>query len=395
MDQQPDKFSAEESLAKTREEIRTITRSILHQVNARQKASLKISGDKELLGDAIANPEVEKRVVSESIEYAKSIGLDEDFARTIVLELIRFSKIAQSEDIYGKQIKKFLDSKNIRSVSIIGAGRMGIWFARYFRDLSRRVFLYDEVRDRARERSELAGVEFHENFDEATDSDLVIVSVPISKTAKIIRDLFSYKKKTESRRPFNVIEISSVKNVIGNSGLLEEETDLDESIRLYSIHPLFGGSAKPFDSNSMVQSFPGDTTLVRGLFPHFTIVSMDWKVHDQLMSIFLTLPHALALVFADSINAHRKIWEEAAGLNSPSYLQLLELSKKVLSEDPEIYFEIQASNPNSQEILSETMNSILRLEKLLKNKEEFVSFFVGARRKIDELDDLRKANQSR
>jgi prephenate dehydrogenase/chorismate mutase len=391
---QQDKFSAKESLARTREEIRAITKSILDQANARQKASLRISGDKELLGEAIANPEVEKKVLSDSIEYAKSIGLDVDFARTIVLELIRNSKMAQSEDIYKKQIVKFLDSKNIEKIAIVGAGRMGMWFARYFSSLSRRVFLYDEEAKKARERSETTGVEFYDNLEDVAHSDLVIISAPISKTPRIVRELATLKRTDVSDKRLIVAEISSIKNGMGISGLLDDAASQNGSIALFSIHPLFGGSAKPFDSNSMVQTFPRDTTLMRGLFPHYTIVSIDWKDHDQLMGLFLTLPHALALVFADSINPQRKLWEEAAAVSSPSYSQMLELAKRVLSEDPDIYYEIQASNPNSEETLSETMNSLLRLEKLLKNRVEFVSFFAGARRKIEQLDDLRKAKQS-
>jgi len=84
-------ISPEASLAKSREEIREITKSILDLANARQKLSLQVSRDKVLLGEAIANPEIERELLTESIEYSKSIGLDEEFARDLVLELMRFS----------------------------------------------------------------------------------------------------------------------------------------------------------------------------------------------------------------------------------------------------------------------------------------------------------------
>ncbi len=64
---------------------------------------------------------------------------------------------------------------------------------------------------------------------------------------------------------------------------------------------------------------------------------------------------------------------------------MLELSKGVLGEDPEVYFEIQASNPNSGRAISDLMNSILRLEKAIRNRSEFVELFYHARKGVDEL----------
>lgn len=383
---------AEESLVKTREEIRTITRSILDLANARQRASLRISGNKELLGASIANPEVERRVLADAIEHAKEIGLDEDFGRGIVQELIKYSKLAQTEALYKKQTQRFLEERKIKQVFIVGAGRMGTWFAIYFRDLSVRVSLFDEKKSKARERALELGVDPCEDFDEIASSDLVIVSAPILKTPGIVKEIFAHGR-IQNRR-LQVIEISSVKSEMGSSGLFNEESRIDNGAMFYSIHPLFGASAKSYEPNSIVQIFPKDTTLMRGLFPHFTIVSLEWKQHDELMGIFLTLPHALALVFAGAVPEKPELWKSAAGLSGPSYSKILELSKKVLSEDPEVYFEIQASNPNSKETLSNAMNSLLKLEKVLKDRAAFVQFFAEARKVIDELDQLRSRERS-
>ncbi len=184
------------------------------------------------------------------------------------------------------------------------------------------------------------------------------------------------------------MEISSVKNELGVSGLLEPGA-LNDKTELYSVHPLFGGSAQSFESNSMIQAFPKDTTLLRGLFPQFSIVSLDWKEHDRLMGLFLTLPHVLALLFADAIRPTSHGWHEAMSLGGPSYLRLLELSKKVLSEDPNIYFEIQSLNPNSKVILSDAMKSLLKVEKVLENRQEFVKFFEENRKRIQEVEKIR------
>jgi prephenate dehydrogenase/chorismate mutase len=380
----------ESSLAKSREEIKRITKTILDLANQRQKVSLEVSRDKELLGEAIVNPEVEHKLLSESLEYAKSIGLEEELAQTIVLELMRFSKVAQSGDTYGKLIRTFLENRQLKVITIVGVGRMGVWFANYFRKLSVSVILYDEKKERAEDKSKLIDAAYSDNLERAIEkSDLVIVSTPISKTPKIIRQIVEVRKCCSS--PLTIIEISSVKNNIGTSGLYEE-LGTNNTVSLYSVHPLFGGGANPFESLSIVQSFPKDTTLLRGLFPHFTVVSLDWKQHDQLMGIFLTLPHALALTFANSIEGDKRLWIDAAGLSGPSYDHLLDLSRRLLEEDPEIYFEIESLNPNSKETLANAMRSLMKLEKVLDSRNEFVELFQRARQKIRELDDLRKGN---
>lgn len=381
----PDLSKVEASLAKSREEIRAITRSILDLASSRQRASLRVSEDKAILGEAIANPAVERNLLAESLEYARSIGLDEEFARTLVLDLMKFSKLAQSRYVYGRQARKYLEERNIKTVGIIGSGRMGIWFARYFLDLSAHVILYDEKVGKGSAKSKEIGADYRESLDEtANSSDLLIVSAPISKTPKIILELASSAQRYS--RQLTVIEVSSIKNELVASGLYSG--DKLGSISLYSIHPLFGSSAGFFEANSIVQSLPKDTTLIRGLFPHYSIVSLDWKEHDRLMGIFLTLPHALALAFADSIRREKDLWDEVGRLSGPSYSRMLDLSKKVLAEDPEIYFEIQSSNPNSKEIIAFAMNSLLKLEKVLDNRSDFVRFFEAAREKIRELEEM-------
>lgn len=382
-----ERSSIEASLARSREEIRALTMSILDLANARQKIALQVSRDKVLLGQGISNPDVEKKLLNEAKEHARSISLDEELAQAIVLDLIRFSKIVQSADTYRKQIREFLESNNVKTVSVVGAGRMGVWFAKYFRDLSLSPFFYDEKPEKAREKAADIGVNYLASLEKASESDLVIVSIPISRTPRIVREIAQSSRKG-SERILRLIEISSVKSEMGASGLFSQEAP-NENVELYSIHPLFGGSAHPFELNSILQSFPTDVSFIRGLFPHFTIVSLEWEAHDRLMGLLLTLPHGLALVFADALCSGGIPWQEVMNLNGPSFLQMLDLSRKVLSEDPEVYYEIQASNPNSKGVLSNMMNSLLKLEKVLRNRSEFVEFFQDTRSKIEEASRLR------
>jgi chorismate mutase / prephenate dehydrogenase len=376
--------SPEDSLEKSRKEIRNLTKSILDLANERQLAAIKVAKDKALLGEPIFNPSVESRLLSDSIEHAKEIGLNEQLAQTLVLDLMKYSKLAQSVEIYRRMVRDFLESSNIRVVSIVGSGRMGVWFAKYLQLCSAEVYLFDEKKERAKSKAKEIGVNYADSLRKVAESDLILVSVPISKTPKIIRDLSQLVE--DLRKSSIIIEISSIKNEMAASGFYEPNA-LCEEIRFYSVHPLFGGSANPFEINSIIQIFPNDTNLLRGLFPHYALISLDWSSHDELMASFLTLPHALAIVFGDTLRSGGKLSQGVMSLNSPSFSTMLDLSHKVLNEDPDVYFEIQAFNPNSKRVLTSVVNSMLKLEKSINNRPEFVEFFLQIRKKIDSINN--------
>ena len=58
-------------------------------------------------------------------------------------------------------------------------------------------------------------------LEKAADSDLIVISIPITKTPGLIREIVTYIQKKGSRY-VRLIEISSVKNEIGSSGLFDD-----------------------------------------------------------------------------------------------------------------------------------------------------------------------------
>jgi len=373
------------SLSTLREEIRELTKSILALSEARQTVSLEIAEIKKESGLSIENTQVERELLSSMSEYSNRIGLDAELGRKIVSSLIESSKIAQREIFHRKEIKSFLDSQKIRQVSIVGAGRMGSWFAQYFKHLDMPVLMYDENRSRAKKKTKEFHAEYASKLDDLVSSDLIVIAVPIAKTPGLIRELVE-PLQTSGSKVSKIVEVSSVKSEMARAGFIDgaptKET-LGCNVKLFSIHPLFGASADRFDKNAIVQVFPNDSTLIRGIFPHYNIVTLDWRAHDKLMGLFLTIPHALALVFADLVNTKSRVKGFNRGVITPSYEHMLRLSQRVLGENPEVYFDIQASNPFTDSALSEALSSVSKLRKLLNSRSEFVKFFNEAKRALE------------
>ncbi|MDG6905254.1 MAG: prephenate dehydrogenase/arogenate dehydrogenase family protein [Nitrososphaerota archaeon] len=349
-----------------RNQMRDVTKSVLDLASARQNIAQLIARIKQTSGADIENQSVEENLIAEMVEYAKSISLDEGLARRLVSELIEHSKIAQRRRIYLNSIKNHLRSNGIKTVSIIGAGRMGGWFASYFKELGLNVVFFDSNRKLSREKAARLGCTYTTSFDEVAQSDMAVVAVPIKIVAAEIRKLGEHRK---ARPKLALLEISSVKNEMERAVIRKK---LPANVALFSIHPLFGASANPFALNSLVQ-VGKPSGLVKGIFPHYKIFFMNSKDHDQLMSTILTMPHAHALTFADSVARMRK--RIPRGIGSSSYNHLLDLAKRSLKESGDVYYEIEASNPYAEGALIEMIDSVRRLRNVLKDKSAFQKFF--------------------
>jgi prephenate dehydrogenase/chorismate mutase len=357
--------------------MRDLTRSVLDLTSARQNLAQLIAQVKQSSGAEVENHSVEEKLISEMVQYAKSIGLDEDLAKGIVSELIEYSKMAQRKKIYLDSIKEHLRSSNIRNVSIIGAGRMGGWFANYFIETDVNVLLFDANSRLSREKARKLGCGYAKTFEEAAQSDLAVVAVTIKATPNEIRKLARYRKENPGST-IRVLEISSIKSGLEKAGFTRSK--LPANVRLYSIHPLFGATANPFAVNSMIQ-IGNESDFVRGIFPHYKIFRMSARAHDRLMSTILTIPHAHALSFANSVSSRKNTIPDDIG--SSSFDHLLDLSRKTLKENADVYYEIQATNPYADKALSEVISSVSKLRSLLRDKSAFRKFFAETGRDIN------------
>ncbi len=357
------------SLKKYRAEMRELTKSILDLALARQNVAELIARAKENSGVSVENQEVEKKLATEMTRYARQKGLDGELARKIVTDLIVHSKIVQRKKMFLGPIKEYLRGEGIRTASIYGAGRMGGWFASYFSEAGLAVSVYDEDPRLASKWERETGIGFAKNFDEATSADIHIVAVPIRETPKLIRKLAKLKAGK-----VRILEVSSVKNGVRN---LVSSGKLPRNIWLFSIHPLFGPSTNAFAENCMID-VSKKADFLRNVFPHYRIFRMSMEDHDRLMAYVLTLPHLLALIFADTVRSSKL----PAKIHSPSFDHILELSKRLLAENERVYYEIQATNPYASHIFSDTIRSVEKLRRLVRDESSFENFFRQMRREL-------------
>jgi prephenate dehydrogenase/chorismate mutase len=339
---------------------------------ARQELSEKIAAAKLSGNIPIEDKKLESDLVDSIEEYAKSIQLDPKLARELASNLIESSKRVQRRRIHLSEIKFLLKRKKINSVSIVGAGRMGCWFATYFSALGRRVILFDSKTETAKARAHELGCAFARSKNDTLGSELIILAVPISEMGREI-DFFTRQSKSDKKNDRLIIEISSVKEQV-----LSDHIEYDQ---LISIHPLFGSSSDLFSANSVIVVKPptsiSNYRLIKDLFPHFNTIAMNASDHDRLMGVMLSLPHALIFMFGDLVA--KKVTQSPKGIASPSFENFLQMWESVLSENPRVYFDIQSMNKHSREILRSIERSSSKFRKLVTGGD-----YKGFRKLLDD-----------
>jgi len=380
---------SENELLELRKEIQEVTESILDLVRARQILSVKIARIKKSKNLPVEDLYAERSLLANIQNFANTIELDAKLTETLARLLIDESKKVQRREIFLKSVKSFLAKSGVHTVSIVGAGRMGSWFAEYFRPLASEIKIFDTNQRLARQMARKLQCHSCRNIIEAADSDLVFVSVPISSTINVINSLTRGFSRT-SRKSQWILEISSVKGPLFNStGFSSDLESKDKKIRIVSLHPLFGASADYYGSNSMIRVLPAigggkNESFVQNLFPYFRMITLDFKSHDKLMALILTVPHLLLLGFASIVVNNQKImrWK----IHSPTFDGMMNLSQKMLLENPQVYYEIQSLNKYSRAEINAAVKSMMRLGKFLRKAKKFERYFANARHYFSKLD---------
>jgi chorismate mutase len=376
--------SDSKELEHLREQISLVTNSVLKLVKSRQDLARKVARIKASRGLPIEDARIEERLKQKVTKYSSKLGLDNELALDLLEVLLNASKTIQRKQVFREKISSFLRSNKIRTISIVGSGRMGGWFAGYFKSFGTNVILFDKRKSFAKKRAHALGYSNASSIIELVEkSDLIVVAVPISRTREQIRKVQEAFKKRAENRCKAIIEVSSIKTPVLSG--------LEKSIvPLISMHPLFGPSAHHYGKNTMAVIKLGHSqtdrfalNLVRQLFPQFEVLGMGAEAHDKQMAAMLSLPHSLVLAFGEVLARNRSFIGNK-GIATASYNTMKEFTAKTLSENPEIYYEISSLNEFTPKVLQELEVSISKLSKALEHGDSkaYLSIWEKQRRSL-------------
>ena len=350
-----DRKDTSADLAALRRELEGLDQKVLELVVMRQDAATRIGRLKEELVEDPRNCAQEKEGMERAREASRSLGLPESLADDLLALLSRHSLTTQEQQRVEFQGK----GKGRRVLVIGGAGRMGLWFARF---LNSQGFVVEIADPRAS-----AGVYSHiSDWRKASlDHEIIVVACPIRTVSEILEGL-------RKRRPAGVIlDISSLKGPIRAQlfGLA------DAGLQVCSIHPMFGPDTRLLSGQHIIFIKLGAEEAsreVRRLFePTMAeLVEMDLEDHDRLIAYVLGLSHALNIAFFTALAESGEAAPRLDRLSSTTFDSQLAVAVRVAQDNPHLYFEIQSLNEYGGEALSALLYAVERLRTVVRAGDE-------------------------
>jgi chorismate mutase/prephenate dehydrogenase len=324
-----------------------LDREILELLARRQAVAAEIAATKRTEGKSIRDLGREQAVLDARKAQAEQLHLPPNVVESIWRLLMLASRDHQAS--LRPEAPKAKDPKN---VAIIGAnGGMGRVLMRLFADLGHYVLPVD--------------VDTELTLEEAAKgADVVIVSVPIRETERVIR---------------------AVGPLLGPSALLMDVTSLkDEPVRVMlesteasviGTHPMFGPGVHTLQGQRVVVC-PGRgaewlTWVTEAFETRGLVVTLATPaVHDRAMSLVQVLTHFQTQVLGLTLSRMGMPLEEPLAFTSPAYLLELYVTARHFAQSPALYGPIEMENPETARVTETFMAAAREISGILETRDQ-------------------------
>jgi chorismate mutase / prephenate dehydrogenase len=358
------------TLEDLRKRLSEVDRELIGLVAARQKIVAEIGAHKIENSVPTRDYEREREVLKGAHDQARSLGVEPGLAEQIMGLLIRSSLTHQERTRVAAQTS----GAGKRVLIIGGAGKMGAWFAQF---LSSQGFAV-EVADPSDEPSPFPrSADWHAS---KLDHDLVVVATPMKVAARVLLEL-------ADRKPTGlVIDIGSLKSPL-RAGL---KRLVEAGCKVTSIHPMFGPDTRLLSGRHVVfceVGVPAATREARALFASTMAEQLEMSLdeHDRLMAYVLGLSHALNLAFFTALAESGELVPRLQKMSSTTFDAQLKVASLVATDNPHLYFEIQALNDYGAASLHALRSAAERIQRLVEsgNESGFVELMAAGRRYLE------------
>ncbi|MCP4749590.1 MAG: prephenate dehydrogenase/arogenate dehydrogenase family protein [Proteobacteria bacterium] len=259
----------------------------------------------------------------------------------------------------------------MKKIGIIGGtGQMGQMFERYFKAHGKEVLISDEY-SKPKEKKLV------------TQSDVIIVSVPIHESVNVIRRI-----KPWLRRDQLLSDFCSVK-----SKIIPVMAECEASI--ISCHPMFGPMPEIAKQNIILLPVRADKFLskYKRMYQELdlnVVVMDDWKKHDESMSFIQGLMHFFHIVFTQTLKSKHVDLSTLLSICSPVYQANFAFTCRILQRDPGLYTHILMDNPENINVLKNFIQQAQESLKLIQKKDEsaFKERFIENREYLGEFGKI-------
>jgi len=299
--------------------------------------------------------EAESRLHARLRDAAEALGRDPALGDEVALFLLRRTIESQPP-----RAEACVEGDRLRCLVVGGEGGMGRWLCRFLNAQGHRVVVHD-IAPRASVYPRADDLEAA-----ARECDLVFVAVPMSACAHVLRRLAG------ARAAGIVVEICSLKAHLAPA--VEEART--RGLRVVSLHPMFGPDVRLLSGKRIVlcrAGYPDDEATIRKLFEGTSarLVEIPLEDHDTMMAHVLGLAHLVNLALADTLARSGLTYETLREVAGVTFLEQAETTRVVASENPDLYYEIQAMNPSTGAAARALADSIARILAAVEARDPF------------------------
>jgi chorismate mutase/prephenate dehydrogenase len=371
-------MSSSDPLSFLRDAIAQVDRALLELLRHRFELAAEVGRIKAESDLPIVVRDVENRVLTRARQQADVCGVSEAVMEEVFEAIIRGSVERQYRVGIARR-----EQRGEQVLIVGGAGGMGTWLRSFLELAGHSV----DIIDLALERLPRAPGRFA-TLDQIEDLNryaAVLVSVPLNRMAEALDQVVA-------RAPRGlVVEIASIKAPLAE-GLKKAR---ERGIEALSLHPMFGPGKSPYEPLTFVLATLTDSPdeekeKISALLshPYTHLVTVPFLHHDRLMGWLLGLSHLTNILFGAALTRSGVSAAELHACASTTFKRQAATARYVLSEDPDLYLDIQHLNPNRHEVYAAAREALEHIESLVSEHDRagFREALAAGRRALEGKD---------
>ncbi len=362
-----------EDLSRLRAAIAEVDRTLLELLRRRMELAADVGRIKAATGAPVVVRDVEDRVLTRARDHAEACGVSADVMEEIFHAIMRGSVERQHRVGVAARAQR-----GGRVLILGGAGAMGGWLERFLPLVGHHVEAVDPAWSPLPRTGGRCG-----SLSDVGDLDVydhIVVSVPLAATPVVMGEVVK-------RRPRGlVVEIASIKAHL----LPVLERARASGVIVASLHPMFGPGKSPYEPLTFVLACHDEPARERERLerllrhPYTHLITIPFAHHDRLMGWLLGLAHLTGMLFGNALTRSGLDPSELQACASTTFTRQAATALSVLSEDPELYLDIQRLNPHRDEVYRATREALEELVALVaaEDLEGFRGTLAAAREAV-------------
>jgi prephenate dehydrogenase len=251
-------------------------------------------------------------------------------------------------------------------IAILGAGKMGVWFANFCKRNGDTVILAGRSAEKLAELENELQIEVTTDFQKAVrNADIVLICTSISSFEGIVKKIAPVARKGQV-----IMDICSIKEHPVN--IMHQYI---KGAIVLGTHPVFGPGSNGINHKACVLTpTNSQEEAVAEQYRQWlekkgaNVFIMTPQKHDELMSIILGLSHFIGLVTCETLLAQEN-FAESKKLAGTTYRMLFTLAEATAQETPDLYANVQTKLSDlgkTEELFIQNAQTMLDL---MKNKD--------------------------